>query len=172
MPNIMIDLLQIWFKSSVNKKHKSSKPTSMQVHCLTVLPNFHCYSKDAVKQPSVNKPTSEIKKQFTGSRKYNQNFWQNIRVYNFSMAFASVCLTGQGYHFRKQGPYCYGILRDTWPYKVTGANKWTGCLNMVHRCQRISASTSIPYPQITTKMLVVNFTCNTRSSCSSLWNIL
>ena len=39
----------------------------------------------------------------------HKQFHDNIRAYNSSLAFASLCLTGQEFKFKNPGPYCYRI---------------------------------------------------------------
>ena len=68
-----------------------------------------CCSKGAIKLPPINELPSKLQELLSGNRKCDQNFRQNIRAYNSSLAFASMCLTGQEYQFRNRGPYCYRI---------------------------------------------------------------
>ena len=68
-----------------------------------------CCSCGDVKIPPVMEPPNILKTLLTGSTQTCHDFRSNIRAYNSSLAFASMCLTGVEYNFLTKGPYCYGI---------------------------------------------------------------
>ena len=68
-----------------------------------------CCSKGAIKLPPIKDPPQKLKNLFTGNSQKYRNFRQNIRAYNSSLAFASMCFTGHEYTFKSRGPYCFKI---------------------------------------------------------------
>ena len=70
-----------------------------------------CCSYGAIKLPPTKEPPEKLKSLLTGSTKQDRDFQKNIRAYNSSLAFASMCLShhGKEYKFRTNGPYCYRI---------------------------------------------------------------
>ena len=59
--------------------------------------------------PPNQKPSSFTEELLTGNTPRDKKFCENIRAYNSSLAFASLCLTGQEFRFKNPGPYCYRI---------------------------------------------------------------
>ena len=68
-----------------------------------------CCAKGAIKLPPIKDPPEILKNLLTGNSQRDRDFCQNIRAYNSSLAFASMCLTGHEYVFKNRGPYCYRI---------------------------------------------------------------
>ena len=68
-----------------------------------------CCSHGAVQIPSIKEPPDILKNLFIGSTKRDHDFQKNIRAYNSSLAFASMCLTGKEYDFQTNGPFSYRI---------------------------------------------------------------
>ena len=59
--------------------------------------------------PTTQNPPDLLKNLLTGNTHRHKHFRDNIRAYNSSLAFASLCLTGQEFKFKHPGPYCYQI---------------------------------------------------------------
>ena len=68
-----------------------------------------CCAYGAIKLPPIKEPPEKLKSLLTGNTKCHQEFRTNIQAYNSSLAFASMCLTGDEYKFKNHGPYCYRI---------------------------------------------------------------
>ena len=68
-----------------------------------------CCSKGAIKLPPLKDPPERLQSLLTGNTKSDCNFRNNIRAYNSSLAFASMCVTGKEHRFTNKGPYCYRI---------------------------------------------------------------
>ena len=57
-----------------------------------------CYANGNVKLSPLKDPPDLLKNLLTGNTQRHKQFCDNIRAYNFSLAFASLCLTGlRGY---------------------------------------------------------------------------
>ena len=59
--------------------------------------------------PPLKDPSDLLKNLLTGNTQRHKQFHENIRAYNSSLAFPSLCLTGQEFKFKNPGPYCYRI---------------------------------------------------------------
>ena len=68
-----------------------------------------CCANGNVKLPPLKDPPDLLKNLLTGNTQRHKQFCDNIRAYNSSLAFASLCLTGQEFKFKNPGPYCYRI---------------------------------------------------------------
>ena len=68
-----------------------------------------CCAHGNVEIPPVKEPPDMLKALLTGRTQRYRDFRTNIRAYNSSLAFASMCLTGKEYNFKTNGPYCYRI---------------------------------------------------------------
>ena len=68
-----------------------------------------CCSYGDIKLPPIKEPPDELKHILSGNTKSDQNFRYNIRAYNSSLAFASMCLTKKEYKFNIKYPYCFRI---------------------------------------------------------------
>ena len=68
-----------------------------------------CCSQGSIKLPPLKEPPEKLKNLLTGNTTKDRNFRENIRAYNSSLAFASLCLTGQEYKFKSKGPYYFRI---------------------------------------------------------------
>ena len=55
-----------------------------------------CCSQGSIKLPPLKECPEKLKHLLTGNTKKDRNFRENIRAYNSSLAFASLCLTGTG----------------------------------------------------------------------------
>ena len=62
-----------------------------------------CCSKGAIKLPPLNEPPQQLQELLTGTKKCDQSFRQNIRVYNSSLAFASRVSQGRSITSRAEG---------------------------------------------------------------------
>ena len=65
-----------------------------------------CCGNGNIKLPPLKGPPDLLKNLLTGNTHRHKQFCDNIRAYNSSLAFASLCLTGK---FKNPGPYCYSI---------------------------------------------------------------
>ena len=68
-----------------------------------------CCGNGNIKLPPLKNPPDLLKNLLTGNTHRDKHFRDNIRAYNSSLAFASLCLTGQEFKFKNPGPYCYRI---------------------------------------------------------------
>ena len=68
-----------------------------------------CCGNGNIKLPPLKDPTDLLKTLLTSNTHRHKQFCDNIRAYNSSLAFASLCLTGQEFKFKNPGPYCYRI---------------------------------------------------------------
>ena len=68
-----------------------------------------CCSHGHVKISPIREPPNVLKALLTGSTQRDWNFRNNIRAYNSSLAFASMCLTGKEFKFTTNGSYCNRI---------------------------------------------------------------
>ena len=68
-----------------------------------------CCGNGNIKLPPLKNPPDLLKNLLTGNTHRHKHFRDNIRAYNSSLAFASLCLTGQEFKFKHPGPYCYRI---------------------------------------------------------------
>ena len=68
-----------------------------------------CCGNGNIKLPPLKDPPDLLKNLLTGNTQRHKQFRDNIRAYNSSLAFASLCLTGQEFKFKNPGPYCYRI---------------------------------------------------------------
>ena len=68
-----------------------------------------CCGNGNIKLPPLKNPPDLLKNLLTGNTHRHKHFHDNIRAYNSSLAFASLCLTGQEFKFKHPGPYCYRI---------------------------------------------------------------
>ena len=68
-----------------------------------------CYGNGNIKLPQLKDPPDLLKNLLMGNTQRHKQFSDNIRAYNSSLAFASLCLTGQEFKFKNPGPYCYRI---------------------------------------------------------------
>ena len=68
-----------------------------------------CCSRGEVKLPPIKDPLEILKKLLTGNSQRDRDFCQQIKAYDSSLAFASMCLTGHEYTLNSKGPYCYRI---------------------------------------------------------------
>ena len=68
-----------------------------------------CCSYGEIKLPPIKKPPEKLKQLLTGNTRWDRDFQTNIRAYNSSLAFASMCLTRKEYKFKTNGPYCFRI---------------------------------------------------------------
>ena len=68
-----------------------------------------CCSNGEIKLPPIKEPPEKLKCLLTGNTKKDCDFRTNIRGYNSSLAFASMCVSGEEYKFKTNGPYCYRI---------------------------------------------------------------
>ena len=73
-----------------------------------------CCSNCDIKLPQIKEAPEKLKQLLTGNTKRNRDFRTNIRAYNSSLAFASMCVSGVEYKFKTQGPYCYRISRQVY----------------------------------------------------------
>ena len=92
-----------------HQNYGEQKDSRWQLH------NFECkkiqetpYSQN-IKLPPLKNPPDLLKNLLTGNTHRDKHFRDNIRAYNSSLAFASLCLTGQEFTFKHPGPYCYRI---------------------------------------------------------------
>ena len=67
-----------------------------------------CCSNGEIKLPPIKEPPEKLKCLLTGNTK-DCDFRTKIRGYNSSLAFASMCVSGEEYKFKTNGPYCYRI---------------------------------------------------------------
>ena len=68
-----------------------------------------CCSYGTVKLPPTKEPPEKLKCLLIGNTKRDRDFSNNIRAYNSSLAFASMCLTHKEYKFNTNGPYWFHI---------------------------------------------------------------
>ena len=68
-----------------------------------------CCSNGEIKLPLIKEPPEKLKCLLTGNTKKDHDFRTNIRGYNSSLAFASMCVSGEECKFKTNGPYCYRI---------------------------------------------------------------
>ena len=68
-----------------------------------------CCSHGSIKLLPIKEPPEMLKDLLKGNTKRDQCFRENIRAYNSSLAFASMCYTGQEFKFKNRGPYCFRI---------------------------------------------------------------
>ena len=69
-----------------------------------------CCSKGTIKLPPIKEPPEHLKSLLTGNTQRDNKFRNNIRAYNSSLAFASMCFTGKAYKFKNnKDPYCFRI---------------------------------------------------------------
>ena len=68
-----------------------------------------CSHGDIKIPPPFKEPPNVLKALLTGGTQRDRNLRNNIRAYNSSLAFASMCLTGKEFKFPTNGPYCYRI---------------------------------------------------------------
>ena len=68
-----------------------------------------CCGNGNFKLPPIKNPPALLKELLTGNTPRDKKFCDNIRAYNSSLAFSSLCLTGQEFKFKNPGPYCYRI---------------------------------------------------------------
>ena len=68
-----------------------------------------CCGKGSIKLPPIKEPLNLLKNLLIGGTKHDHDFRTNIRAYNSSLAFASMCVTGKEYTFKTRGPYCYRV---------------------------------------------------------------
>ena len=68
-----------------------------------------CCANGNVKLPPLKDPPDLLKNLLTGNTQRHKQFCDNITAYNSSLAFASLCLTGQKFKFKNPGSYCYRI---------------------------------------------------------------
>ena len=64
-----------------------------------------CCGNGNMKLPPLKDPPDLLKNLLTGNTQRHKQFCENIRAYNSSLAFASLCLTGQEFKFKNPGPY-------------------------------------------------------------------
>ena len=69
----------------------------------------HVVAMGIIKLLPLKDPPDLLKNLLTGNTQRHKQFCENIRAYNSSLAFASLCLTGQEFKFKNPGPYCYRI---------------------------------------------------------------
>ena len=63
-----------------------------------------CCGNGDIKLPPIKKPSSFTEGMLTGNTPRNKKFHENIRANNSSLAFASLCLTGQSSSLKIQDP--------------------------------------------------------------------
>ena len=63
-----------------------------------------CCLKSSIKLPPVKEPPELLKKLLRDKGKREQYFRENMRVYNSSLAFASMHFSGKEYQFKGRGP--------------------------------------------------------------------
>ena len=68
-----------------------------------------CYLNGEIKLPPLKEPPEKLKCFLIGNTKRDCDFRTNIQGYNSSLAFASMCVSGEEHKFSTHGPYCYRI---------------------------------------------------------------
>ena len=71
-----------------------------------------CCGNGNIKLPPLKDPPDLLENLLTGNKQRHKQFHENI-TYNSSLAFASLCLTGQKFKFKNPGPYCYRMASCT-----------------------------------------------------------